>query len=358
MFVPPAPYTVTDDITLCNRRPTGDLKWFMNTTSGFVTTLAEDEYYRGNLLFSDYCALGTTLNGVDISYVAGEPHNSGYREGRGGVAMFRTISSFVQQNSTHVLVTDRYNHCVRVVNRQTNQTSPFAGRCQISGGQDGNLTEATFITPWGIAAGGQYVFVADLGGWTQYRTWGAVRKIDLSTGLVVTLHQNDTNMRYPMGLVLDEAMNYLLITSIDGIFRLNLTDQASSAPRLLTSGQEGFKDGPIADTRFRYPEAIVSLGSGVYAIADYMGQRVRLFDYDSDNVSSICMGKRGLEYKNAESCKLFEPSSVGLIGSTLYIGMKHTVATIQLELDSSSAPGQSTVMFVGFSSVFHLSVIH
>ena len=109
--------------------------------------MAEDEFVPGNLLFADGSALKTT-DGTTTSLIAGMSRSTGYIEGVSANARFNTILSFIQLSRSHVILTDAENHCLRSVDRTTNQTSTYSGNCTERGDKDG--VDALFTWPFSM----------------------------------------------------------------------------------------------------------------------------------------------------------------------------------------------------------------
>ena len=91
------------------------------TTESDVFHLERDDFVLENIIFSDSHALKTT-DGDDTYNIAGIATRSGYIEGVGTVARFLYIASFLQLSTNRVLITDWGNHCLRSLDRITNET--------------------------------------------------------------------------------------------------------------------------------------------------------------------------------------------------------------------------------------------
>ena len=84
--------------------------------------MQEDLFIPGNIVYSEGKSLKTT-NGRTKQLIAGDSGVYGYAEGIGVDAYFKYIASFLQLNSTTLLVVDSGNHCLRLVDRITTTTS-------------------------------------------------------------------------------------------------------------------------------------------------------------------------------------------------------------------------------------------
>ena len=113
--------------------------------------MAEDLRHPGHLLMAEnHCLKTLNLANQQTSLVVGNSYIAGHRECSGGSARFNILSGFEQINSSHVLITDVYNHCIRLLDRSTNTTTMIAGVCGWSGHRDSPLTSARFNTPFKI----------------------------------------------------------------------------------------------------------------------------------------------------------------------------------------------------------------
>ena len=77
-----------------------------------------------------------TTDGSSASLIAGSAIEFGYVEGVGSQARFNKIISFLQLSPNQVLIADQHNHCLRYLNRITNQTDQYAGNCTLEEHKD------------------------------------------------------------------------------------------------------------------------------------------------------------------------------------------------------------------------------
>ena len=96
-----------------------------------------DEYTSGNILYTNRHSLSTT-DGVNSQSLAGNATVRGYKEGRAHSALFRTITGFTQISPKRIIIVDKENHCLRMLEYPTYPvdvplTSVFSGQCQVFG---------------------------------------------------------------------------------------------------------------------------------------------------------------------------------------------------------------------------------
>lgn len=112
---------------------------FLNSVVG-VFHLEPDLYIDGNILFSDGCALETT-DWIATTTIAGHPKICDFYNCIGTLARFGQLYSFRQISPTEVVIADYHNHCLRLLNRITLQSSRYAGSCKSFGYTDSTSAE-------------------------------------------------------------------------------------------------------------------------------------------------------------------------------------------------------------------------
>ena len=89
----------------------------------------EEDLYAPNSIILTYLHSVQTFNGTSLTNIAGKAADFEYREGIGEDARFYSVTHFTQIDDKQILVRDRYNRCLRLINRETRQTSRFYGNC-------------------------------------------------------------------------------------------------------------------------------------------------------------------------------------------------------------------------------------
>ena len=244
--------------------------------------MAEDEFVPGNLLFSDRYALKTT-GGLTTSIIAGSATSSGYVEGVGSDARFTSIVSFVQLSATHVIEADESNHCLRSINRTTNQTETYAGSCGHSGDQDG--VAALFNTPVLIiidVSQPHQLFVS------HFCSSANLKSISTDNKNVSTILHSTLCFLY---LAQQQSSGNIFATFTHG---LGIYDYQNNSFNVISGSSRGFVDGDLSQARFSSPRGLELLSLDILIIADWGNQRLRLIDLDNNTSSSICSGVGGI----------------------------------------------------------------
>lgn len=278
--------------------------------------MEEDLMYPGNIIFSDARTIRTT-DGKNNSVIAGNPSYEGYLEGTGTSARVNHVGGFYQMNSTHLIFTDRVNHCLRMLNRQTRETSPFAGKCGTSGFQDG--IDSRFYYPWSIIkdeSSPNKVIVADTSN-------HAMRRVDLVTKRVTTMLR--TAATSPRSMVFNKK-GHLLISQSNMLSEFRLADLLNT--NVVGSKLTGTLDGPFSRARFYYPYEIINVRDDVHLVADMGTNKIRIVDREQAWVRSICGGEAKTSNGDLITCALDNPRSLLLVGEKLYIGTDYGIRQI------------------------------
>ena len=211
------------------------------------------------------------ISGSTVRTVAGGL-GAGYGNGREGEVLFNMPRSIAVAPDGTVYVSDTMNHCIRAIDADGNVTL-FAGKPGQSGYNGGDLLEAMFFEPYGIAFGPDgALYVADSAN-------HAIRKIHGGIVSTVAGHPGAMNGEYPSG---------------------------------------GMKDGDNANARFNFPADITVLPDGSIYAADMMNHSIRLIQ-NGVTRTVIGNGESGKYYSSIENLKLSKPSGITSDGTSLYI---------------------------------------
>lgn len=325
-------------------------------TEGKVLHMEADLRYPGSILYSEGASLKTT-DGPSTKNIAGDIRTQGFIEGSNKEARFNDITGFHQLNRDEVIVVDKFNHCLRKVNRETGMTSIFAGRCGFEGDKDGILDDALFFQPTGvfgpvgvnshessvvehegkpvdmkIAIGN--LFVTDTGNM-------ALRQIH-PNGMVETLSKSDSfqglNYLHPFFLVGDtkKTLHFVGFATTDhGILFLNTQEDKVE----LAVGTEAipspglFKMNPITPSPKQF--LLSDSNSGSSAPLNNMGMffldgsnRLKIVKLGENNVIEYCSGNAETVDSSHLSCQLDQPSSLLALDGSLFIGQQGAIRVI------------------------------
>ena len=275
----------------------------------------------GNALIS------TRLEFPEVYFLAGSVDNSGYVEGKGTDARFKEITSFLQLDKNRVAIVDHQNSCVRMLDRETEVTSPFVGKCGVIGWPDGKALEAEFNQPTDILFDERdrnNLIILD-----DYND--AIRLLDMRTMMLKTLYANDTDLYRPRYAVVDKNNpDKLYITIMRRLvsysFEKNAVTVLTGAVPATDEEKYIIFDGHLSAARFGYYlSGIAQINEQFLLISDYWNDKVRVIDLLNQQVYSVCdddvVQVFGVVMHTQSSvCKSLRPHAVTLINDQLYIG--------------------------------------
>ena len=200
---------------------------FISGSSWFVFHKELDRYRPGFIVYCDKHALMTS-DGTTTHLIAGNSTQYGYREGVGAEARFDDIGGFTQISEKVVVVADSSNHCMRLVDRTTHNTSVFSGQCASHGYQDGRPGQ--FYSPHYVVIDkrdNNQLLVTDYNNRT-------VRTVDVMSQVVGTVVKSDSFYSI-RGITQDEKRGDLYVTAYHALYRITYTQRTVS----LISGSPG-----------------------------------------------------------------------------------------------------------------------
>lgn len=279
-----------------------------------------DLYLANHIVFADGCSL-KTLNTVtrETTNIAGNSTICGYEENIGTKARFRIITSFSQLNQTHLILTDIYNHCIRMVNRYNNATTTWAGECGTNGTTMGKLLEARFHLPEEVLLSEteQKIYLAE----SQ-----AIKIIDITLNIVsLFVELSDA----PLAITFDRRQRFIYVAT-RRIVKVRIGIRASTL--ITTPMEKGYANGPFEISKFNGTLSAILLNDNTMITVDYGNNRLRILDFNKSTTSSICNGNGVLAQRgDALRCQIPEPYSLLLFNkSTVLVGGKGSIYRLQV----------------------------
>jgi DNA-binding beta-propeller fold protein YncE len=234
-----------------------------------------------------------TIDGDTVSTLAGSADEaSGGTEGPGPVARFN-LPMTATSDGTYVYITEA-GHTIRRVALSDGTTKTLAGERGTSGYVDAAGASARFNAPAGLAidAAAQELYVAD----TQNHR---IRVVNLKDPFVVetraggnvgAVDGNLAQARFnaPSGLALANGMLYVADAQNHAVRRIEI---ASGMVTTFagTLGKAGFEDGPAEKARFNYPYQVAVDGDLLY-VTDLSNAAIRRIHIPTRTVSTFLGG--------------------------------------------------------------------
>ena len=277
-----------------------------------------DEYSPGNILYTNRHSLSTT-DGVNSQILAGNATVRGYKEGRAQSALFRTITGFTQISPKRIIIVDKENHCLRLLEYPTYPvfvplTFVFSGQCQRSGSW--NERPALYSYPWSIVKdklNTRRLLVTDSDN-------GAIRTVDSQTRAVGTFVKSRSiiNVKY----LAQEKSGDMYVTVKYAIFRITYSDKkVTLLSGKATNSGGGYRDSNLLKSLYYELYDLMFIGPDTLIVTDAWNSRLRLVDIKSDKVTTLAT--------------VSAPYSLFPANNILYLGQKQKIQQIKCKSGTS-----------------------
>lgn len=220
------------------------------------------------------------------------------------------LASFSQKNGNQVLLVDMHQHCVYHLDRNTNTTQPFIGKCNEKGYKNGNFSSAQFDYP--------NMIVRKPDGSSFYLTENYhIRRIDFQDIHSDSVSCELTHSAHTIyGLAIDFTAGIGYYSTITRIQTFDLANSELSIEALSQSDQKGDIDGSLTTAQFNLPNRLVLLNRAILLVSDDAYRHLRVVDIKNSFVSSMCQASLSQARKShgdIENCYIERPASFLII---------------------------------------------
>ena len=255
-----------------------------------IQFIHEDQFKPGNFILGlQTVMISLPLLDTDnrnVKVMAGNATKYGYKEGEGINAWFNELAGIIQTTSGFI-VTDSFNHCLRLVepienateNVQLWKTSTYAGECETEGHTNGNLKNAKFVYPEGIVRQKDVLYIA------EYDS-KKIRRLHMIDNNVDTIHES-LHLELAQ-LVIGKQRNEFYVTVPHGVIRVQDGKEAWVVGWAKSKRQT--KKSQFTGAAFNGPQGIAWLTDQILLVADYEEDFIKLVDLESQEVTVICPG--------------------------------------------------------------------
>ena len=197
---------------------------------------------------------------------------------------------------------------MRLIDRTTHNTSQFSGQCMSAGYN--NDRSGQFSSPNTVVIDKRdknQLLITDY--WNN-----AARTVDLMSQVVGTFVKSDIR-----GITQEEKSGDLYVTSHGAVYRIMYTQRSV----LLISGSPrspSYRDSTLLDSRFYSPYALIFITPHILLVADYVNNKLRLLDMNSDKVTTLNVIN-----------SLKKPYSLLLTNNSLYLGQRMKITQYKCE---------------------------
>ena len=223
-------------------------------------------------------------------------------------------------NTTHVLVADHTNDCLRIIDRIRRTTSQFLGNCnhrEVLGSHvDG--ARPRFFRPMSLLnyrKNGKWLFLSEAGN-------QAIRQVYLESKYVYTLIRSEKygELRH---MAEDPHFERLYVSSDYQILQVNMNQGYTTITALAGSpSTKGLRDGSFAETQFLSPRGIAVTRDSKLVVADNAQKgRLRFLDLYTLRTTSICL---------KTTCDVNQPYSLLMLQdvNTICIGAQQAISCL------------------------------
>ena len=300
------------------------------STNDTPAHIEADLFMSGNMLYADIYALYST-NGAQTMVVVGQTHRFpplDYTEGKGINATFSRITSFAQINTSQVLVADSQRGCIRLLDRNTNQTQQFVGICKKTSCDTPQANKNISHSRFGEISGFVYhhqqqvIYIFEQGYHKR------ITKADLKANQVSTIAAKadfERDYHNPQYGVVDEHRGVVYVSVTYGIAKIDVMD--NSFTYLNHQDHSGYKDGVLALSEFYWSMGMAMLGNDTLVVADANNNKLRVVDIPFSNVTNWCFNNT---MDRDRSCFLRRPVSLHILNCDAYIGLSRLIAKLRL----------------------------
>ena len=203
--------------------------------------------------------------------ISGLPTEPAYVEGIGSEARYSGPLSLVQVDRSTIIIADTQNFCLRQIDRDTMNTSTFAGECENYGTAQNDAT----VTRENLRLMSPQALIYDKTNQSLYLADGeTIYSMSVSGTEVYKIVLND---RYAFNsLILSTEPNQFLIgTTTDEVVSVT---QNNEIKVIAGKGLKHNADGQVPGVKFDTAESIVQVNQNSYLLVENSGHKLRGLD--------------------------------------------------------------------------------
>lgn len=295
-------------------------------TESYVYHMESDLFIPGNIIFSDGSALKTT-DGTTTITIAGDSNTRYYHEAVGTLARFYDIRSFRQIAPHKVVIVDEGNHCLRIIDRATLQTSRYAGLCGHYDFEDGT-EEARFSHPYGVIDDVKRTGILLVNDAMSR----AIREIDTFVPgylrNVSTFFSSFNSAEDPISMAQLHGSGDIYVGGVTSVSRL-----IYSSKQLIPITMGSVKNSmDFCDFKVSATREIIIIADNKLLVTDadiHSNQNLNILDLDTKTRSSFCpwvQKESSTAYKN---CTFTAPNSLMVLDRKLYVGGYQSIRRVE-----------------------------
>jgi sugar lactone lactonase YvrE len=274
----------------------------------------------------------------DVSTLAGTALSSGYQDGLGATARFKSPQG-ICVDGVNLYVTDKGNSSIRQIAKATGAVTTFAGPSSPTvtvGITDGIGSAARFGFPQGINISGTSLYVADT-------LNASIRKIAIGTAEVTTVagayygidgSGKEAHFRRPYGITTNGIDLYIAEAASNAIRKITLATGTVTTLAGSLGAANASADGAGSQARFAVPAGITSDGYRLY-VADTGNKTIREI-YIAGGLVTTIAGAAGMSGSIdniiGTDARFTSPKGITTDGTDLYVtdSISNTIRKINI----------------------------
>ena len=217
-------------------------------------------------------------------------------------------------NDGTIYISDQQQHCIFKIQKMIAEV--YAGTCGVSGNIDGEIEDALFNQPRGLALKDDgALYVADSAN-NRIRMIGPKGNVHTVAGIGESSEDPSTgpieeaHIYLPFSLAIHESGDIYFSGFDHCIRRIHHNEVENVAGLCRTSSNTGQTDGPASQARFNTPTDIVFTDDGSLLIVDSFNDKIRKLSSDIGKVSTIAGTTRGFQDGHVDVAQFDTPRSI------------------------------------------------
>lgn len=226
------------------------------------------------------------------------------------------ITGFRQISPSKIVIVDSNNHCLGLLNRQTDKSVDYAGYCGKAHYRDGTSVYAGFRYPWSLIDDRKQsgmLLLVDKGN-------NAIRQVSsVSDGKsvpTVTTFYRSNDLDEPYCIVQHPDTGELYVTTMNKVVSINYKTKTLTRLAGATTSSFGYVDGDSLSSRFSHLREVMLVDEGrKLLVADQSNDMLRAVDLATAESSTLSL------YGDGSSVSVLQdPSSLMYLNNSIYIG--------------------------------------
>jgi len=229
------------------------------------------------------------------------------------------VSSFTQLNRTHVVVVHRFEHCLKILNRENGNFQTLAGTCGYSGYTEKGVPSGQHFKPFGVQ-----LDIRNPGKLIVTDTYNhALVSVDVQSGQLHTITKS--GFKEPSSLQWANKQQVFVINYHSYISQVNWSNTGSVESHVVTGSPtiQGDAIGKMEQALFDTVAGVEKLRDNIYLVADSKNRKLKLLDMNQQVVGAVCV--RGEKPCSVSSVLPREPTSLVEIEGKMYVAMHNNI---------------------------------